>query len=94
METSNRVLTFVKKGYLEWREVPAPRILAASDAIVRPIVASRCDGDAVFLFHDFSTALAAGAALHVIDPGVTSLGARPFRGPFPSRAPRFLHRTR
>jgi alcohol dehydrogenase len=83
METSNRVLTFVKKGYLEWREVPAPRILAASDAIVRPIVASRCDGDAVFLFHDFSTALAAGAALHVIDPGVTSLGARPFRGPFP-----------
>ena len=83
METSNRVLTFVKKGYLEWREVPAPRLLAASDAIVRPIVASRCDGDAVFLFHDFSTALAAGAALHVIDPGVTSLGARPFRGPFP-----------
>ena len=83
METSNRVLTFVKKGCLEWREVPAPRLLAASDAIVRPIVASRCDGDAVFLFHDFSTALAAGAALHVIDPGVTSLGARPFRGPFP-----------
>ncbi len=83
METSNRVLTFVKKGLLEWREVPAPRLLAPDDAIVRPIVASRCDGDAVFLFHDFSTALAAGAALHVIDPGVTSLGAKPFRGPFP-----------
>jgi alcohol dehydrogenase len=83
MATSIRVLTFVKKGRLEWREVPAPRLLAGSDAIVRPIVASRCDGDAVFLFHDFSTALAAGAALHVIDPGVTSLGARPFRGPFP-----------
>lgn len=83
MERSNRVLMFVKKGRLEWREVPAPHLAAASDAIVRPIVASRCDGDAVFLFHDFSTALAAGAALHVIDPGVTSLGARPFRGPFP-----------
>jgi threonine dehydrogenase-like Zn-dependent dehydrogenase len=83
MGTSIQVLTFVKKGHLEWREAPAPRLRAGSDAIVRPIVASRCDGDAVFLFHDFSTLLAAGAAMHVIDPGVTSLGARPFRGPFP-----------
>jgi threonine dehydrogenase-like Zn-dependent dehydrogenase len=83
MEPSIRVLMFVKKGHLEWREAPAPRLRDASDAIVRPIVASRCDGDAVFLFHDFSTILAAGAAHHVIDPGVTSLGARPFRGPCP-----------
>jgi threonine dehydrogenase-like Zn-dependent dehydrogenase len=32
-------------GGLEWREDPAPAILAASDALVRPIAASTCDLD-------------------------------------------------
>jgi threonine dehydrogenase-like Zn-dependent dehydrogenase len=83
MASAIRVLTFVKKGRLEWRDAPAPLLLASSDAIVRPVVASRCDGDSVFLFHDLSNALAAGAAMHLVDPDVTALGARPFRGPFP-----------
>ena len=55
---------------------------APHEALVRPIVASRCDGDCLFLFHDFSRALQLGAALHVIDPEVRELGDRPFAGPF------------
>ncbi len=78
-----RQLTFVKKGVLEWRDAASPRLLEPGDAIVRPFVASRCDGDSIFLFHDFSRALSIGAALHVIDPSVHALGERPFGGPFP-----------
>ena len=75
-------LTFVRKGRLEWRDAPAPQLHGPHEALVRPIVASRCDGDCLFLFHDFSRALQLGAALHVIDPEVRELGDRPFAGPF------------
>jgi NADPH:quinone reductase-like Zn-dependent oxidoreductase len=75
-------LTFLRKGRLEWRDVPAPRLHGPLEALVRPIVASRCDGDCMFLFHDFSRALQLGAALHVIDPEVRELGDRPSAGPF------------
>lgn len=36
-------------GGLEWREDPAPEILAATDALVRPIAASTCDLDQAVL---------------------------------------------
>ena len=75
-------LTFVRKGRLEWRESPRPVCTGSREALVRPIVASRCDGDCLFLFHDYSRALQLGAALHVIDPEVRELGDRPFAGPF------------
>jgi alcohol dehydrogenase len=82
MSATIRSLTFVRKGRLEWREVPRPRLHGPHEALVRPIVASRCDGDCLFLFHDFSRVLQLGAALHVIDPEVHELGRRPFAGPF------------
>lgn len=41
-------LTFVEAGKVELREVPAPRIEAAGQAIVRPLAVSRCDLDFVF----------------------------------------------
>ena len=75
-------LTFVRKGRLEWREVPRPTLQGPLEAIVRPIAAARCDGDCVFLFHDYSRVLQLGAAVHVVDPEVRELGARPFAGPF------------
>jgi threonine dehydrogenase-like Zn-dependent dehydrogenase len=78
-----RELTFVKKAVLEWRDVEPPAIEAPGDALVRPFVASRCDGDSVFLFHDFSRVLDVGAKVGAIDPNVHCLGARPFAGPFP-----------
>jgi threonine dehydrogenase-like Zn-dependent dehydrogenase len=82
METIQE-LTFVRKGRLEWREVPRPRLEGPQEALVRPIVAARCDGDGLFLFHDYSRLLGLGACLHVIDPEVRELGTPPLSGPFP-----------
>lgn len=82
MPETMAALTFVRKGRLEWRETPRPVLHGFHEALVRPIVASRCDGDCLFLFHDYSRALQLGAALHVIDPEVRQLGRRPFAGPF------------
>jgi threonine dehydrogenase-like Zn-dependent dehydrogenase len=76
-------LTFIRKGRLEWREVPCPRIGGPKEALVRPIVAARCDGDGVFLFHDVSRVLNLGVSLHLIDPAVRELGTPPLSGPFP-----------
>lgn len=41
-----RELTLLAPGKLEWRDVPPPRLESATDAIVRPIVATTCDLDA------------------------------------------------
>jgi threonine dehydrogenase-like Zn-dependent dehydrogenase len=82
MPETMAALTFVRKGRLEWREAPRPILHGFHEALVRPIVASRCDGDCLFLFHDYSRALQLGAALHVIDPEVRAVGDRPFAGPF------------
>lgn len=75
-------LFFVRKGRLEWREVPRPRVRFPNEALVRPVAAARCDGDCLFLHHDVSRALQLGVALHLIDPEVREFGAPPFAGPF------------
>lgn len=38
-------LTFIRPHVFEWHDVAAPRILAATDAIVRPLTVARCDLD-------------------------------------------------
>lgn len=40
-----RQLAFLKPGQFEWQDVPAPRLLADTDALVRPIAVARCDLD-------------------------------------------------
>jgi threonine dehydrogenase-like Zn-dependent dehydrogenase len=40
-----RQRTFVKPGRLEWHDVPRPRIVAETDALVRPVAVGRCDLD-------------------------------------------------
>jgi hypothetical protein len=40
-----RQLTFVEPGRLEWHDVPRPRIVAETDALVRPVAVGRCDLD-------------------------------------------------
>ena len=40
-----RSLTYLKPGTFEWRDVPAPRLAADTDAVVRPIAVARCDLD-------------------------------------------------
>ena len=83
MPKTMAALTFIRKGRLEWRDAPAPQLHGPHEALVRPIVASRCDGDCLFLFHDFSRALQLGAALHLIDPeyGSSAIGRSPDRSP-------------
>jgi alcohol dehydrogenase len=40
-----RQLTFLEPGKLEWRDVAAPMLTAATDALVRPLAVARCDLD-------------------------------------------------
>ena len=44
-----RQLVFVEPGKLEWREVPAPRLGALGQALVRPLAVARCDIDPLIL---------------------------------------------
>jgi alcohol dehydrogenase len=78
-----RELTLVRSGRLEWRERPDPQLQSGTDALVRPFVASRCDGDTVPIHRPVSRALQAGLKAGLIDPAVASiLGPVPFQGPF------------
>lgn len=78
-----RELTFVRTGRLEWRDRPDPVLLADGDALVRPFVASRCDGDCLPLHRAVSRPMQAGLKLGLIDPVVASIvGGVPFQGPF------------
>lgn len=78
-----RELNLVKTGHLEWRERDEPRLLEPRDAIVRPFVASRCDGDALPIHRHVSRAMQIGMHVGQVDPVVgTITGSVPFQGPF------------
>ena len=78
-----RELNLISAGRLEWVERPDPVLQAPSDAIVRPIVVGRCDGDTLPVHRRVSRALQAGLKAGVIDPAVAHIcGAVPFAGPF------------
>jgi threonine dehydrogenase-like Zn-dependent dehydrogenase len=78
-----RELTLLGKRKLEWREKPEPKIINPVEALIRPFVASRCDGDSIFLFHNFTRAVRLGVGIHFLDPKVLDVfGRRPFSPPF------------
>ncbi|SEG99790.1 alcohol dehydrogenase [Nonomuraea solani] len=78
-----RELVFLRSGTLAWRAREAPRLTDPGDAIVRPFLAARCDGDTLPIHRPVSRALQAGMALGLVDPIVASIcGKTPFRGPF------------
>jgi threonine dehydrogenase-like Zn-dependent dehydrogenase len=78
-----RELHLIRSGHLAWRERAAPEVRDPGDAIVRPFVAGRCDGDTLPIHRPVSRALQAGIALRVVDPVVGCIcGAVPFKGPF------------
>jgi len=54
----------------------------AAEALVRPIIAARCDGDNLPIFNRVTTAMRAGVALHYLDPVTTDLGPYPYREQF------------
>jgi alcohol dehydrogenase len=78
-----RELRFERSGRLVWHERDRPAILDPGDAIVRPFIAGRCDGDTLPIHRPVSRALQAGLALRLVDPVVGGICGRiPYRGPF------------
>src|SRR5260221_3198900 len=77
-----RQLMVIKSKMLEWRNMAEAWLLSATDALVRPFIAARCDGDSVFLRHDFERLLKVGAMLHVVDEAFGHASTNPFAGSF------------
>ena len=78
-----RELTFVKSGKLEWRDRPDQVLNDPGDALFRPFVASRCDGDTLPIHRPVSRPMQLGLKAGLIDPVVASIVGRvPFQGPF------------
>lgn len=78
-----RELQFQRAGKLAWAERPDPDLLEPTDALVRPFIAGRCDGDTLPLHRPVSRAMQLGIATRTIDPVVACIcGKVPFRGPF------------
>ncbi|NGY64957.1 alcohol dehydrogenase catalytic domain-containing protein [Lentzea sp. NEAU-D13] len=78
-----RELRFERTGRLAWHDGAQPVLADAGDAIVRPFIAGRCDGDTLPIHRPVSRALQAGMALGLVDPVVGGIcGKVPFRGPF------------
>jgi threonine dehydrogenase-like Zn-dependent dehydrogenase len=78
-----RELQLIRSGRLAWRQREDPTLEDHGDAIVRPFMAGRCDGDTVPIHRPVSRALQAGIALRAIDPVVACIcGKVPFKGPF------------
>jgi alcohol dehydrogenase len=78
-----RELTCLGRRRVEWRSVAEPTLGGALEALVRPVIAARCDGDNLPIFNRVTTAMRAGVALHVLDPITTDLlGSHPYRAPF------------
>jgi len=78
-----RELRLIRSGRLAWGEREAPALQDPGDAIVRPFLAARCDGDTLPIHRPVSRALQAGMALRLVDPVVGCICGRvPFKGPF------------
>ena len=55
-----RELQLIRSGLLEWREIASPKLEHSQDAIVRPFIAGRCDGDTLPVHHSVSRAMQFG----------------------------------
>jgi alcohol dehydrogenase len=78
-----RELHFTRDRRLAWHERDGPTLQDPTDAIVRPFIAGRCDGDTLPMHRRVSRAMQAGLRLGAIDPAVGSIcGPIPFQGPF------------
>src|SRR3954464_2338954 len=73
----------MRAGKLAWAERESPVLEDPGDAIVRPFLAGRCDGDTLPIHRRASRALQTGMALGLVDPVVGCIcGKIPFKGPF------------
>jgi threonine dehydrogenase-like Zn-dependent dehydrogenase len=78
-----RELLFLRSGRLGWHEGVDTAQPGSGEAIVRPFVAGRCDGDTLPIHRPVSRALQAGMMFGAVDPVVGRICGRvPFKGPF------------
>jgi alcohol dehydrogenase len=78
-----RELHFIRAGRLAWAHRPDPALVDPGDAIVRPFLAGRCDGDTLPIHQPVSRAMQAGLRLGAIDSVIGCIcGSVPFKGPF------------
>lgn len=78
-----RELTILGKNKLKWVEKDEPKITTPQSAIIRPLVSSRCDGDSLFLFHNYSELIKLGVNLHLLDKRIfETFGKNPVKPPF------------
>lgn len=75
-------LTYTRPRKLAFWDVPEPTMQGDAEALVRPFVAARCDGDAMFLRYDLQSTLRLGANLHVVDSAFKDAQDDVFHGPF------------
>lgn len=76
-------LFYTGPGRLEWREQEEVVLGGPKEAIVRPFIAARCDGDVLPLLHRARGAINLAVALHHFDPVVHDvLGRPPFQPPY------------
>lgn len=76
-------LRLERAGRLAWHEREPATLEDPGDAIVRPFLAGRCDGDTLPLHRPVSRALQLGMKLGAVDPVVGCIcGTVPFKGPF------------
>lgn len=79
-----RELNLISRGKLRWLDRPEPKLLRDDDAIVRPFILCRCDGDVLPVSTPVTRALQVGVKIGYLDHGVTdTLGKAPFAGPHP-----------
>jgi hypothetical protein len=77
-----RALTVTKPGALSWRDVAEPTLRSDAGAVVRPFIAARCDGDPVFLGHNFERALTLADGFMSSTKCFSSPHTNPFAAPF------------
>jgi threonine dehydrogenase-like Zn-dependent dehydrogenase len=81
--TRVRELNFIRTGELAWVDRPDPVLVEPTDVLVRPIIASRCDGDSLPIHRPVSRPMQAGLRLGLLDPSIGAIaGEVPFQGPF------------
>lgn len=83
LRRSMRELNLFGAKDLRWVDKPDPVLHTPTDAIVRPFIVSRCDGDTLPIHRRVSRAMQAGLRTGVLDPAVGHIcGPVPFAGPF------------
>ncbi|MBF9326628.1 hypothetical protein BKG71_21980 [Mycobacteroides chelonae] len=77
-----RALTLVSPGKFRWDEQPMPKIVADDDAVVRPFIASRCDGDQIPISAALLRVMRLGQKGGLLDPVLReAFGPRPYPEP-------------